>query len=318
MKLKEFHTKAVQVGMKYDPRGEEGVKKELEKLKSEYEGLSEREKQWFNTDRLENPYTDTNILNGSGDEELGKLAVGIDCDNSELLLVNELNKNGANISGVLAHHPGGKMMEFHHVMGVQVDMFTEWGIPVNQVEPMMKERAEEVSRAVLPTNTRRTMRTAQLLGIPYLCVHSPADNSVQQHVQATCDEHEPEYIKNLIELLTDEYPEYRRARSMQEAMKVFVGNKNNHCGKIVVKMTGGTQGPTAQFEKLAQAGVGTMICMHLRDDARKEAKKHNINVLIAGHMASDSIGMNLMLSRVDPDGEIEILPLSGLLYEDRR
>ena len=35
--------------------------------------------------------------------------------------------------------------------------------------------------------------------------------------------------------------------------------------------------------------------MHISEDHRKEAGKHHINVVIAGHIASDNLGMNLLL-----------------------
>ena len=38
--------------------------------------------------------------------------------------------------------------------------------------------------------------------------------------------------------------------------------------------------------------------MHISDEHKKEAEKHHINVVIAGHIASDNLGMNLLLDSV--------------------
>jgi hypothetical protein len=46
---------------------------------------------------------------------------------------------------------------------------------------------------------------------------------------------------------------------------------------------------------MAQAGIGTVIGMHMSEEHKKEAEAANINVVIAGHISSDSIGMNLFL-----------------------
>ena len=63
-------------------------------------------------------------------------------------------------------------------------------------------------------------------------------------------------------------------------------------------------------EKMAQAGNGTIITMHQKEDFRQEAEKANINVVIAGHMSSDSLGMNLLMDELEKQG-IEIVPCSG-------
>mgnify|MGYP006390759937 FL=1 len=83
-----------------------------------------------------------------------------------------------------------------------------------------------------------------------------------------------------------------------------------------MEITGGTEGPHQSYEKLAQAGVGTIISMHASEEHRKEAQKHHINLVIAGHMSSDSIGMNLILDKFEAQG-VEIVPTSGLIRVSR-
>ena len=57
----------------------------------------------------------------------------------------------------------------------------------------------------------------------------------------------------------------------------------------------GTEGSKEAFEKLARTEVGTIVGMHMSEDNLKEAEKNHINVIIAGHMSSDTIGINLIL-----------------------
>jgi len=70
-------------------------------------------------------------------------------------------------------------------------------------------------------------------------------------------------------------------------------------------------------EKMAQAGIGTVIGMHMGEEHRKEAEKYHINVVIAGHMASDSLGINLFLDDLEKKG-IEVVPMSGLIRIKRK
>ncbi len=44
MKLHEFYRAAVEKGIEYDPRGREGVKRYLNRVKEVYENLSDNEK----------------------------------------------------------------------------------------------------------------------------------------------------------------------------------------------------------------------------------------------------------------------------------
>ena len=67
---------------------------------------------------------------------------------------------------------------------------------------------------------------------------------------------------------------------------------------------------------MAHAGIGTTIGMHVSEEHRKEAEAAHINVVIAGHMSSDSIGVNLFLDELEKKG-IEIVPCSGLIRVKR-
>ena len=61
---------------------------------------------------------------------------------------------------------------------------------------------------------------------------------------------------------------------------------------------------------MSQAGIGTVIAMHTSEEHRKEAEAAHINIVIAGHMSSDSLGMNLLMDDLEKQG-IEIVPCSG-------
>jgi len=68
---------------------------------------------------------------------------------------------------------------------------------------------------------------------------------------------------------------------------------------------------------MSQYGIGTIIGMHMSEEHRKEAEKAHINVVIAGHMASDSLGLNLFLDELEKRG-IKVVPVSGLIRVKRK
>jgi putative NIF3 family GTP cyclohydrolase 1 type 2 len=56
--------------------------------------------------------------------------------------------------------------------------------------------------------------------------------------------------------------------------------------------------------------------MHMPEKHRIAARENNINVIIAGHMASDSLGMNQLLDEIEQKG-VEVIPCSGLIRVKR-
>ena len=140
--------------------------------------------------------------------------------------------------------------------------------------------------------------------------HTPCDNLAARFLKNLVEEKKPERVGGLIDLLK-EIPEYKEAMKIGAGPKIFVGGKENRCGKIALtEITGGTEGSPKLYEKMAQAGIGTVIGMHISEEHRKEAEAAHLNVVIAGHMSSDSLGVNLFLDELEKRS-IEIIPCSG-------
>ncbi len=56
-----------------------------------------------------------------------------------------------------------------------------------------------------------------------------------------------------------------------------------------------------------QAGVGTIVCMHVPENVKKAVESQGIgNIIVAGHMASDSIGLNKIIELWEKDG-VEVI-----------
>ena len=92
---------------------------------------------------------------------------------------------------------------------------------------------------------------------------------------------------------------------------MIAGKEDNPVGKILIDMTGGTEGSKEVFARLSQAGVGTIIAMHLSEEHFKRVKPEHINVIIAGHISSDTIGLNLLLDKLCRQESLRIIPCSG-------
>lgn len=311
MKLQELFRRAIQAGIDADPRGRAAVEQELHEARKAYEELKPEEKATFDQERFENPYTDSRRLHGSPEQKVQTILAGIDIETPELLLADRLIQKGTDIDVVVAHHPEGRAYaNFYEVMKMQADILHRFGVPINVAESQLSGRIKEVERKLMPANHTRPVDAARLLNIPYLCLHTPADNMVVSYLQALFDREQPARLKDVITLLK-QIPEYQEAVRNNAGPRILIGADDQRTGKVFVDMTGGTSGSKDSLEKLSQSGVGTIVGMHMSEDHRKEAEKHHIHVVIAGHISSDTLGLNLLLDAIEKNGPLTVVECSG-------
>ncbi len=51
--------------------------------------------------------------------------------------------------------------------------------------------------------------------------------------------------------------------------------------------------------------------MHISEEHRKEAEKSHLNVVLAGHISSDTLGLNLIIDEISKSDSFEIIECSG-------
>ena len=116
-------------------------------------------------------------------------------------------------------------------------------------------------------------------------------------------------VKDIIDALM-EMPEYQKTLSKPV---VRVGSPDDYCGKPWVIMAGGTNGGVDVIKAYFEAGIGTTISMHMPEDVLTAVREQNIgNVVVAGHMASDSVGINRFIGALEREG-IEVVRMSGVV-----
>lgn len=317
MTLQDIYDLAIKMGINADPRGKVGVERFLKRKKEQFESLSKDKKEEFDKESLTNPYADTRILYGDPDTKVKRILMGIDIDTGEVLLADRLIEKGQKIDLLLGHHPHGSgLAALNEVMEMQADIMASFGVPINIAEGILKERMAEVRRRVSPRNHYQSVDAAKLLNIPFICIHTPFDNLGYSYLNSLFEKEKPETVGQVLEILKS-VPEFKIAAKLKSGPSIFAGEENARCGKVVVgEFTGGTEGSKEMYEKLAIAGVGTIVGMHVSEEHRKEAQKYHINLVIAGHMVSDSLGANLFLDELEKKG-IEIITCSGMIRVKR-
>lgn len=243
-------------------------------------------------------------------EDIKKIAIGVDMELAEMMLAERL---GADL--VITHHPSGgsPRINLHKVMDNQIDTMTKAGVPINKAQKALQEKKGQVERGLHVSNYDRAVSGAKLLKMPFMAVHTPADILAERTVQNLLDEKLKDQPKATLKDVVDALETKVEYQKTTAKPVIRVGSEKDFAGKVVVTMAGGTGGGKDVIKSYFEAGVGTLVCMHMPEDVIKAVKEQNIgNIVVAGHMASDSVGINQFAEALEAKG-IEIIRMSGLI-----
>lgn len=312
MTIQQIFNLAIKLGRRADPRPEREIQKQMRQIKLNFKKLSVNEKKYYPKEKLANPYPDSLIHLGDPQKEIKKALVTIDVTEGKLILARELG-----VDLVIGHHIIGKSLALlAEAMKLQLYVYQKYGVPINIIEGLLRKRIEEVRRGIHALNHYLVVDTGRLLDSSLINVHTPANNLAYDYIEKSVKKNKPDYVSDVLKILFA-IPEYQEAALRGASPRLFAGSPKNHCGKTVVsEFTGGTDGTEKIYSHLATAGVGTVISMHQSEGHRKEAEKAFVNVVVASHIASDSLGMNLFIDELEKR-EIEILPAGGFIRVSR-
>ncbi len=157
MNVNQIFELAIKKGVEADFRSKEDIDDLMKREKENYEKMSEIEKGEYNEERLTNPFSDTGISNLASNNAVKKILAGIDIEEAELLLIDKMG----DVDLALAHHPIGKYLSnLSDVMHMQADILSQYGVPINIAESLLKEKISEISRKVSPINHNKVVETA--------------------------------------------------------------------------------------------------------------------------------------------------------------
>ncbi|MGE5279414.1 MAG: NGG1p interacting factor NIF3, partial [Deltaproteobacteria bacterium] len=281
MKLKDIFDMVVREGRAADPRSPQQIDALLARRRKAHEEAPQRVKDATDPETLLHPYDDSRVVHGDPDREVRRAMVGIDIDVGELLLIDRLNgQNREKIDLAIAHHPSGAgFAQLDEVMEMQTDILDGFGVPITVAEDLVCERRKEVKRRLHAANHYRTADAARLLDIPFLCMHTPADNHAATFLQNLFDGEKPASLAAILDILLS-LEEYRIASRRQVPPQILLGTPHARPGKIFVDMTGGTEGPKDIADSLVTAGVGTIVGMHLSEEHFRKFQGKHINVVV--------------------------------------
>jgi putative NIF3 family GTP cyclohydrolase 1 type 2 len=238
-----------------------------------------------------------------------RVLIGIDLRSPEIALAK-----AAGYDAVVAHHPVGvSTLNFHAVLGRHVDQMTAAGVPRDVAQSIVAKVAE--SRRVLDSmsNYDHDPSIARLLDMPYLNIHTPLDEVGRRRMATVAGEvDEDATVGDLIAALYDAFGEFRHAATRIEAL---VGSLDHPLGRVVVSHGAGTNGGYPVAKAYFDHGVDAVVYIHCRpDDAERLRAEYGTKktLVVTGHIASDSIGINPYIERLRDEG-LEVVPVSGIL-----
>ncbi len=255
----------------------------------------------------EMPY-DTNIIVEG--KNIKKVLIGIDMETPELLLAKELGYDC-----VVSHHPKADscVVDFAKVMDVQIDRMIASGVPINKAQKALRKMQGSIDLGRHASNYDRVSSAARLMNMPYLNIHIPADfiteKIVQDRLNKAFEDKPKTKLKDIINELNSW--EYYIGKVAQPVIRV--GSNEDYAGKIEVLMAGGTNGGVDVYKSYFEAGVGTIVAMHVPENVKDAVAQQNIgNIIIAPHMPSDSIGL-LEIVKAWRDQGFEVTCMSGIV-----
>lgn len=245
-------------------------------------------------------------------ENITNVLAGIDMGTAELALARQLGYDC-----VFRHHNltpamgklGYLVAEDHYKKMVKN------GVPVNVAQKLVEHRKRSTEIMFHANNFDGAPSVARLLNMPFLGIHTPADLLGERAVEAKVAEVMAEKENPTVQDLMDRILTIREFKEAPEGQKpaIWVGSPESYSGKVLVEFSGGLSAELDEVKAYIDAGIGTFVCMHMEGDIVKALQEDNrCNVIVTGHMASDSVGMNRIMDEWEKYG-IKTTRIGGLV-----
>lgn len=239
-------------------------------------------------------------------DNIRKVLLCVDADPAELILAKNLG-----CDAVIAHHPIGiASLNFHLVFDRHVEYMLGHGVPRQKAEEAVKKKLKE--RVALRSHTTiytHTVAAAEKLNMPLLNIHLPCDELMRRTILAQLKSNRIEKVSD-IKSSVEKIPEFRNSET---EVQVPYGDPSNNAGKYALVVAAGTNGGYPIAKAYFEHGVSTVIYLHVNGEDLAKLKEDKVqgNLVILGHLAGDSIGLNKLADALEEE-RIEVVKL-GIL-----
>jgi len=229
-------------------------------------------------------------------KNIKKVLIAIDVGTAELMLARQLG-----CDAVIAHHPIGiAHVNFYKVFDRHVDFMVEHGVPKKIARQAVEKLKDRVATRNHTDIYSETVGAAKALGMPLVNIHQPCDEYMRQVILQAITSGGMEYVSDIVRSI-GKIPEYRQAATRVE---VRLGSEKSRAGHWALVVAAGTNGGYNIAKAYLQHGVSTVIYLHVDYGELMKMKEERLdgNLVVMGHLAGDSIGLNGLADRLEDLG----------------
>ena len=243
---------------------------------------------------------------------VGRALFGIDVDPADLLLAKE---KGYDL--VIAHHPtgGSAVLDFPKVLAKHADILIRHGVPKAAAFEAVREMQEEREPRAHAENYDHLPSVARMVGIGLMCIHNPCDEIGRRVMEETLQARLPANprVGDSVDVLQT-LPEFRSAATR---IVLRMGRLDNALGKWAVHHGAGTNGGLSVARAAFDHGIDTVFYIHIDAGALRRlwevyGREGSKNLVVTGHLASDSIGINVLVRELRAHG-VRVDTYSGII-----
>jgi len=236
-----------------------------------------------------------------------RVLIGIDLEGAELVVAKE---QGFDLA--LAHHPAGgtAVLRMDQVFARHVELMVRAGVPEAAAQAAVEDKLYEDRITGQIRNYDQLPALARLLGLPYMNIHTPLDEIGRRRMAEAAAEMSPaQTVADLIAHFRERFGEFRHALT---EIQCLVGHARNRLGRVAVAHGAGTNGGYPVAKAYFNHGVDTVVYIHCQPvAARRLAQEYGgkgKNLVVTGHIASDSVGINPFVQALREKG-LEVVPV---------
>jgi putative NIF3 family GTP cyclohydrolase 1 type 2 len=202
---------------------------------------------------------------------------------------------------VVAHHPiGVASVNFYKVFDRHVTYMVEHGVPRKIAQDAVRKLKERVETRTHADIYNDVVGAAETIGMPLVNIHQPCDEYMRKTIFDKIQACKTEYVSDIVRSIS-EIPEFRNAETK---VQVRFGNEKGKAGHWALVVAAGTNGGYPVAKAYFEHGVDTVIYLHVDygDLVKMREEKLKGNLVVMGHLAGDSIGMNALAEKLEQAG----------------
>jgi hypothetical protein len=188
------------------------------------------------------------------------------------------------------------------------------GVSSDEATEIVQKKANVLKFGFHARNYDGVPSLARQLKLPFLNIHSPSDELGRRMIQGAIEDlqkqQEDVELQDIGPHLEKKFIEFEKAQTRVEIAK---GKANDPLGNFIFSHGALTNGGFELAEAYYRHGVDTVVYIHISPaDLTRINSLENGQLIITGHLVSDSVGINPFLDKLVEKG-CEITPIGGLI-----